>query len=207
MVSPNTFRESINSAKRNLADQLTRRKVKQDDLDKAGKRLTAMETLLLDTEKARLIVQVVSADIQKDLEYQISNMVTLALSSVFEDPMEFKTKFVERRNQTELDFYFVKEGNEYDPMDDGGGAKDIASIALRMAIWSIHKTRALMILDEPSRNVSHDMQGKVSEMIKMLSTELGIQMVIISHIPEIVECADKVFNVVKTDGVSIVKTI
>ena len=129
-------------------------------------------------------------------------MVTLALSSVFEDPMEFKTSFTERRNQVELDFFFVKDGNEYDPMDDGGGAKDIASMALRMAVWSIHKTRALMILDEPSRNVSRDMQGKVSEMLKMMSTELGIQMVIISHIPEIVECADKVINVVKENGVS-----
>jgi hypothetical protein len=81
------FRSEINSAKRNLADQLTRRKVKQDDLTTAGKRLTEQETLLLDTEKAREVVQKVSANIQQDLEYQISNMVTLALSSVFEDPM------------------------------------------------------------------------------------------------------------------------
>lgn len=201
------FRSEINSAKRNLADQLTRRKVKQDDLTTAGERLTEQETLLLDTEKAREVVQKVSANIQQDLEYQISNMVTLALSSVFEDPMEFKTKFVERRNQTELDLFFVRNDVEYDPMDDGGGAKDIASIALRMAIWSICKTRALMILDEPSRNVSHDMQGKVSEMIKMLSTELGIQMIIVSHIDSMVEAADKVINVVKENGISRVTVI
>jgi hypothetical protein len=123
-----SFKSDINKAKRNLADLLTRRKVKQDDLLTAGKRLTEQESLLLDTEKARTVVQKVASDIQNDLELQISNMVSLALASVFDDPMEFKTKFAERRNQVELDMFFVQGKKEYDPMDDGGGAKDIASI-------------------------------------------------------------------------------
>jgi DNA repair exonuclease SbcCD ATPase subunit len=46
------------------------------------------------------------------------------------------------------------------------------------------------------------MQGKVSEMIKMLSTELGIQMIIVSHIPEMVDAADRIINVTKENGIS-----
>jgi DNA repair exonuclease SbcCD ATPase subunit len=92
-------------------------------------------------------------------------------------------------------------------MDDGGGAKDIASIALRMAVWSICKTRALMILDEPCKFLSRGLQTKASEMLKMMSTELGIQIIMVSHVEEMITAADKVINVEKVDGISRVTVI
>lgn len=201
MVTDN-FGSELNKVKTTFAELKTIRKMKELDLLSMQQNHDVQEQNLLDTEKARAVILLVSAEVQKNLEYQISSIVTMALAAVFDDPMEFKAKFVEKRNQTEVEMFFVQNGKEYDPMDDGGGAKDIASLALRMAIWSIKKTRALMILDEPSISLSRDMQSKASELLKMLSTELGIQMIIVSHIPEIMECADRVFMVEKINGVS-----
>ncbi len=157
----------------------------------------------IDIEKARAMVQFVANKLQKGLEERIVNIVNLALSSVFDDPYEFKVVFVTRRNQTECDMFFVKNGNECEPMEaSGGGPLDIASLALRMAIWSIKKTRALHILDEPAKFLSRDMQDKASDMLHLLSEELGIQLIIVSHIPEMITAADRVFEVKQTGGVS-----
>jgi DNA repair exonuclease SbcCD ATPase subunit len=51
------------------------------------------------------------------------------------------------------------------------------------------------------------MQEKASQIIKMLSEELGIQMIIVSHIPEMITAADRVINVEAIDGYSKVRVL
>lgn len=195
------FRSSIDSAKSKLNELKVARKIKQQNLLELQEALDTNESRLSVSEQTRAIIQTVFADIQHDLEYELSNIVTMALAAVFPEPYEFKARFVERRNQIELDMFFVKNGNECEPLESSGfGAVDIASIALRMAVWNIQRTRALMILDEPSRDLSRDMQKDCGEVIKLLSTELGIQIIAVSHIPELIESADRIINVENING-------
>lgn len=202
------YQQDITKVKEALIRRKALREQTQVALDKSKDHLTTLQELQLNAEKARVVVQQVADTIQKDIEEHISNIVTVALASVFEDPYEFKTQFVARRNQTECDMFFIKGGNECDPMDSsGGGALDIASLALRMAIWSIKQTRAIQILDEPMRFLSRDMQSRGSEMIKCLSEKLGIQVIMISHTPEAIEFADRVIQVEQKAGVSKVRVI
>lgn len=202
------YNKFINSTKTKIVEEKTRQKLVKEKLNSLDIELETLGVSLLNIEKARVIVQNVANEVQKDLEYRITNIVSVALASVFENPYEFKVSFVTRRNQTECDMLFVRDGNECDPMESsGGGAIDIASLALRMAVWSIKKTRAIQILDEPCKFLSRDMQSKASEMIKELSDKLGIQMIIVSHISEMIEAADRVFSVENKNGVSFVTTI
>jgi DNA repair exonuclease SbcCD ATPase subunit len=155
---------------------------------------------------------VVAEETQKKIEYQISNLVSLALSSVFPDPYEFKLRFVMRRNKTEADLLFIKRGNEGKPIDvSGGGALDVASFALRIAVWSIKPTNNVIIQDEPFHFLSRNLQAKCSQMIKMINQKKisgkRLQFIIVSHIPEITEAADCVFNITYENGISIVKKI
>jgi DNA repair exonuclease SbcCD ATPase subunit len=76
-----------------------------------------------------------------------------------------------------------------------------------MAIWSIKKTRAIQVLDEPAKFLSRDMQDKASEMLKELSEKLGIQMILVSHIPEMISAADEVVQVELKGGNSNVRII
>jgi DNA repair exonuclease SbcCD ATPase subunit len=170
--------------------------------------LTAIEdseNYLLDLKQARLLAQTVAETTQQQLEFHISNLVTMALDSVFADAPEFKVKFVQRRNKTECDLLFVKNGIEYNPTEGGGGPLDVASFALRIATWSLKKTRNVQILDEPMKFVSRDLQEKVSEMVKMISEKLNLQIIMVSHIPELIECADKIITVQNAKGVAKVK--
>ena len=164
------------------------------------------EQLLTDSEKAREIIQIVAAATLKNLEFHISNLVTVALAAVFPNPPVFVAKISIRRNQIELDLLFKEYDCEQKPLDsDGYGAVDVASYALRISFWSLKKTRPVMILDEPFKFVSPDLQSKVSEMIKMISDKLGIQHIMVSHQEDINIDADKTFHIKKIGKKSTVK--
>jgi len=156
-----------------------------------------------DSLKAQRIVQFVAKEVQKDLEYHISNIVSMALFAVFPDPYDFEIEFVERRGKTECDIFFVKDKERMDPvLSSGGGPLDVASFALRCAFWSLKKTRPMIILDEPFRFVSVSFQEQCADMLKTISKKLGIQIVMISHLPKIISSADKIFDVSQVNGIS-----
>ncbi|MEA2065889.1 MAG: hypothetical protein U9O65_02120 [Thermotogota bacterium] len=149
-------------------------------------------------EKARLIFQLVAKKTQENLEFHISKLVTTALAAVFPDNIEFVVRIEAKRNKTECDLLFKEFGEEYKPLEGSGfGAVDIASFALRIAFWSLRKNRPTMILDEPMKNVSPDLHHKVSDMLQMISTKLGIQIIMVSHQEDVNIAADKTFTVSK----------
>lgn len=172
-----------------------------EQLTVAETKLEEKELYLENCQKVRAYIQVVAETTQKQIEYHISNLVTMALAAVFPDPYEFILEFTQRRNKTEADLIFRKDGNDGDPVAiAGGGALDVASFALRAATWALKPSRKTLLLDEPGKFISRDLQSKFSEMLKMISDKLGIQLIIVSHIPEITDCADKVFNIENNKG-------
>lgn len=148
-------------------------------------------------ERAREIVREVGLKTQQELQYHISDITSLALDAVFEDPYTLEAEFVERRGKTECDLWFVRNNKRIDPIDaSGGGAVDIAAFALRVASWSMQTphSRPTIILDEPLKNLSIEYQKKGSQMLKEVSEKLGIQFIIITHESVLAEYADKQFN-------------
>jgi DNA repair exonuclease SbcCD ATPase subunit len=156
-------------------------------------------------EQAREIIRKVGMETQQQLQYNISDIVSLALDSVFDDPYIFRTEFCQRRNKTECDLYFERDGNRVDPLTASGvGAVDIASFALRIASWSMAspRTRNVIILDEPFRFLSENYQEQASLMVKEISQKLGIQFLIVSHNETLASSADKTFTVSIKKGIS-----
>lgn len=195
------MKERLNKLKRDLDRKLGQRELLLKNTKSIHKTIAYKEEYLEDLKQARILAQTVAETTQQKLEFHISNLVTMALNSVFEDAPEFKAKFVQRRNKTECDLVFVKNETEYDPIEGGGGGPaDIASFALRIATWSLKKSRNVQVLDEPMKFLSRDLQEKASEMIKMISEKLGVQIIMVSHIPELIASADKVIQVENTKG-------
>ncbi len=151
-------------------------------------------------EEAREILRAVGLETQKQLQYHISDITSLALEAVFTDPYELVAEFVQRRNKTECDLFFSRRGSRMDPLDaSGGGAVDVASFALRIAAWSMQspKRRNVIILDEPMKflDTQTDRLERASMMLKELSNRLGIQFIIVTHEDTLTEYADRVFRV------------
>ena len=159
-------------------------------------------------EKAREVIREVGLKTQEQLQFHISDITSLALEAVFPDPYELVVEFIQRRNKTECDLYFVRDDNKVDPMTASGvGAVDVATFALRIASWSMAypHSRNTIILDEPFRFLSEDYQEKASTMIKEISEKLGIQFIIVTHEQVLAAYADKIFEVSIRNGKSKVK--
>jgi DNA repair exonuclease SbcCD ATPase subunit len=170
---------------------------------------------LVQHEKAREIIREVGMKTQQQLQFHISDITSLALESVFPDPYELAVEFVQRRNKTECDLYFVRDGKKVDPMTASGvGAVDVAAFALRIAAWSMQtpRTRATILLDEPFKHLKGlEPNKRVLEMIQEISKRMGIQVIMVSdeRIPreDIIDAADRVFEVKMKNRVSKVTTI
>jgi len=164
-------------------------------------------------EQAREIIREVGLKTQQQLQFHISDITSLALDAVFPDPYELKAEFVERRNKTECDLYFVRDGNRVDPLTASGvGAVDVASFALRIASWSMARphTRNTIILDEPFKHLKGGHANlRVLEMVREISRKMGVQIIMISDErisrEDIIANADKVFEVSISKGRSKVK--
>ena len=157
--------------------------------------------------KAQALVQEVAQETQEELRYKLADLVTLALQSVFPEPYRFVVRFTQKRGRTEAEMLVEREGMEIDPSEaSGGGVVDVIAFALRLCLWRLKakRTRATMILDEPLRFVSRDLQEGAGRMISKISKELGLQLIIVSHEEELIDAADKVFRVSIRDGISTV---
>lgn len=180
----------------------------QSSLEKLKGELRNAKRSLMQHEQAREIVRTVGLITQKQLSFHISDITSLALEAVFDNPYSLCTDFVQRRNKTECDLYFVRNGEKMDPLSaSGGGAVDVAAFALRIASWSMARprTRNVIILDEPLRFLSADLQERASAMIKEVSKKLGIQFILITHNDILASYADKTFRVSIKKGISCVK--
>lgn len=182
-----------------IAQQYTKMQTYREHLklniDKNSKQLTTLKTDYDDALKARVLIQDTAQEIQNTVQHQIENLVSTALEAVFPDPYTFKLTFVQKRNKTECEIWLCKNDEMIKPTDNvGGGVLDILSIACRISFWTFNKTFPLLIMDEPAKFVSRKYQPLVAELFKMLSEKLEMQMIIASHIDEIIEVADEVLE-------------
>jgi DNA repair exonuclease SbcCD ATPase subunit len=165
-------------------------------------------------EKAKKILQEVGLKTQQQLSYNISQIASMALETVFDMPYELQLDFVERRNKTECDIYFVRDGLKIDPFSGGGGAIDVAAFALRVALWSMAqpKTHPTLILDEPFKHLKGEIANrKVLEMVSKISKKLGIQIIMVSDErvsrETTAEFTDKLFETSIVNGVTKVEEL
>ena len=195
----------INNLRQKLEHKKGQQIQLQKDLKKAQREKEAITVVIADSEQAQAIIQIVAQKTQSELEYRLSEIVSLALAAVFEHPYNLKVNFVIQRGKTECILLFEKNGELFDPLfSSGGGAVDIAAMALRVAIWSLTqpKTRNVLILDEPFRFLSREYQVKASVMLKELSQKLGLQIIMVSHSEYLIDGADKIFNIKLKAGIS-----
>lgn len=162
------------------------------------RRLSQLETERSSAEAQRQILVeaqdvtlAASQWLHQRLEFCITSIVTEALKTVFDEPYDFELRFSSRGNKSiEVRPVLVRDGEEFDPMDAcGGGVVDIVSFGLRLACLLISNPQPdkVLVLDEPFRFVSRDLQDLVREMLDRLSEELKIQFIIVTHETDLIE--------------------
>lgn len=158
-------------------------------------------------DRVQSLLQVTAQETQEKLRYHIEDVVQSALDACFPDKYNFRAIFELKRGRTEARLVLESEGEEGDPMDEnGGGVIDTISLALRLAVWCLSKTDNVLILDEPLKFLSVDLRPLACRIIQELSSRLKLQLIIVTHDSEIINIADKVFEIDQDKkGVSFVK--
>jgi DNA repair ATPase RecN len=148
-------------------------------------------------EIVQALVQKVAKETQEQLKFQIEDIVKTCIDTCFPDEYDFKVEFEIKRGKTECALKFYKNGHEIDDLleSGGGGVVDVASLGLRVAAWCLGNTANTLVLDEPGKFVSRCLVRQFAEVIKVLSEKLGLQIIMVSHIPEFIENSEKVFGV------------
>jgi DNA repair exonuclease SbcCD ATPase subunit len=155
---------------------------------------------------ALALAQKVAVETQEQIKFNIEDIVNLALDTVFPDRYKFQLLFETKRKRTEARPVLFDGEHEIDPLDStGGGLSDTLAFALRIALLIISRNRKVLILDEAVGAVSKGYKPKMYEIMKRLSTDLGIQIIAVTHDENMVEIADTVYTVEKEGKVSNVR--
>ncbi len=204
--------EKISTLRRKLEYRKGQRDQLQQTISNLQNKIKMDKRFLLRHEKALEIVKQVGLATQKQLEYHLAEQVSLAMEAVFDDPYKLKLNFQEKRGKTEVDILFVRRNLEFRPLGSaGGGAMDVASLALRIAYWSMRrdkKVRPLLLLDEPFPHLKGaETNRRALAIIQEISHQLGLEIIMISDErvsrEDIVNNADRVFQVTRgREGVS-----
>lgn len=148
-------------------------------------------------EIVQALVQKVAKETQEQLKFQIEDIVKTCIDTCFPDEYDFKVEFEIKRGKTECALKFYKNGREIDDLleSGGGGVVDMASFGIRIAAWSLGNTANTLVLDEPFKFLSRDLQIRGGEILSEISKKLHLQIIMNTHIPELVEQSNRVFKV------------
>ncbi len=164
---------------------------------------------IVNTNKAHQIMQKSAKMSQDHLAQHLSSIVTQAIQPVVNKPYEFVCEFVERRGTTEADLFLTKKGEVFDILGGtGGGLADVCSFSLKVAYLLLSNVDRVLIIDEVSRHINSAKQReRFAAVLKKLSEEFEIQMIINSTIPELTSIADNLITLDQVDGETCIKNL
>ena len=176
-------------------------------IDSLNDELQKLNDTLRVSKEAQKIIQIVAKETQQQIEYHISNMITMCIQNLGKD-YQFVCEFVTRRDKTECDLYLTNDsGEKLDPYAEvGGSIVQIIDFALRCSLWSLQKNKVnnFLFLDEPFNAIRKNLHTKLKKILSDISQKLKLQLVIISHDPDIISLGDNVINLEKKSGKVIV---
>lgn len=173
----------------NWLTEFTKAKAQYDyskkKLEESKEEKTKAIQKVADIQQAQVLFQKAAAIIQKEVHQKISTLVTRCMKAIFEENFEFIINFEQKRGKTEAQLIIKKDGNEEDPLCGSGGELDVASFALRLSALLLQQPplRRILILDEPFRCVDAVKRPRLRKLLEALSSELNIQIVMITHDP------------------------
>ncbi len=189
----------------------TKREVLVGDMEARVYHLDAIKANYENLIKARWILTEVAKETQIRFKAKVESLVTMAIQSVFDRPFKFVLEFERKRNKLECRPVVMEGDSEYTAKDDlGGGIVDVISFAMRIVLWSLQQPRSrnTIILDEPMKFVGKgELLDRAGQMLKEISHKLGIQLIIVTHEPQLAEIGDIAYLVEHKKGKSHVSLI
>ena len=199
-----------------LEQQKGKREQIRSTITELNEQLVVLEQNRNRHEQAHKIIETVGLATQQQLSINISDIASLAMNAIYDDPYTLSVEFIKRREQIECDLTFSRgDVSNIEPMaSSGGGVIDVVAFALRVASWSMQIPHSIntLILDEPFLHVKGvDANRRILELLHTISQKLNLQIIMIAdeRIPreDLIEHSDRAFEVTKKNGEALVTQI
>lgn len=158
------------------------------------------------TEEAQVTVQVTAQETQEQLKVHVQDLVQHALESIFPGKYQFRVDIELKNGRTAAEIYLLDQsGRRVDPVyGNGGGLVEVVAFALRVVGWSLSRTQNVILMDEPFSKVSLNLRPAVIELLRDITTRLGLQIIMVTHDEDMMANADRIFTVTQKNGRSVV---
>ncbi len=137
----------------------------------------------------------------------VEDLLTDGLRAVFEDQdLSVRADVEVQRGKVSVDLVTVQrhadgtvvEGLSRDAF--GGAVTTVQSVLLRTIVIVRRGMRPVMFLDESLPAFDANYVGNMGAFLRSLCSRIGMDILLVSHNPAMVEAADRAYRIVKTDG-------
>jgi len=157
---------------------------------------------------AQTVIREIADNARQEFKAEVDRLVTLAIRSVFTEDFTFDLQMSTDSGRLQCCPVVWEQCGEtqieYCPKDDmGGSLLDPIGFALRVVLhqFQVHPARAMFLLDEPMKNLGHgELLDQAGQMLIEISHSLNLQLIIITHEPELIDVADYAWQVSRNSG-------
>lgn len=143
----------------------------------------------------------------------IESLLTEGLQTVFHDQkLRVRADITESRGKISVDLVTVQDNGdgivEGPSLEGFGGAvATVQSVLLRLTLILQRGMYPVLFLDETLPALDGEYSLEMVRLLRALSKKLGVDILLVSHNPLVVDAADKAYKVVKTGGVASLEEI
>ena len=182
-----SLKNSMESYWKAILKEAGKDEAQRELVSKRQKQAKELEEFIKDCDSASLILNTYARKVQEEVHLYLEELVSAALSIVFDEPYEFHISRSDSLTKSEARMLFRRNKMLVDPMDAaGGGVVDVAAFALRLGCILLQKgTPRLLILDEPFKFVSKNYLPRVQELLHHLSSKYEFRIIMVTHLSEL----------------------
>lgn len=160
-------------------------------------------------EKATTLLNSIGEEKQFAAQAAIEQLVTRGLQTIFDESLSFHIVQDVKARRAEVSFVIRSslDGGrvlETDVMDSrGGGLSAVVGFLLRLVVMLLRtdtKADNVLVLDETFAHVSDEYLPALGEFLRQIVDKTGVQIIMVTHQPEFMEYADKVYRLSSKGG-------
>lgn len=172
-------------------------------VETAQSEVLRLSELARTADEVRTFFNLLSDTQRKELEQKVEALVDYGVQVVFGPSYHFKVTSDLRGKAVRTEFWLVENDLTLPLLDaTGGGVGDVVSFLLRVVILCLARPvqRRVLVLDEPFKFVSASHFQTLTGLLRELSDSLGLQLIMVTHKPELLDAATTIVRVQKTDA-------
>lgn len=169
-------------------------------------------SLVEDLDRVTILLNSMGEDQQFQTQQKIEELVTRGLQTIFDDTLSFHIIQTVKGKSVVVDFIvrttLARMVVDTPVMDArGGGLAATIGFLLRLVVLLLSKgTRSenILVLDETFAHVSAEYLPAVGEFLQEVKDKTGIQILMVTHQPELAEFADRVYRFSTENGKTVI---